>query len=408
MKIHRITQRIARTVRKLAAVGAALSGLIVGEVGSAQMLGSVPSAADQPSVPGGTITHGSETFEVVDAGSVPTAASQGGSVASLPTSGPGRRHGHAAAGGCRGCGGGAVGGSAGDAGSAMACPRCDPYSYVTVEGLWMRRRGDNDFSLARNFRLDDFEHQWTPRLTFGSVPDCVDGWEASFTGPLEWELAASAFSGADTLQTLLIPEAPIVGTDLDSFNNARSQSQSYEADYWSAEFSRTSQGWEVIKVLYGLRYIDYSEEYRYRTVDVTDGNGLLRSDTDNSMIGGQVGLDLLYPVARYAYVDMRGRAGLYLNLAESDVDIINDGVSVVSFSPDEKELAGVFELATGLRYQLGEMLSVRGGGEIWYLSGIATAPDQIGAQVGRSFGSSLNVDDDIFVVGLNVGAELKY
>ncbi len=37
------------------------------------------------------------------------------------------------------------------------------------------------------------------------------------------------------------------------------------------------------------------------------------------------------------------------------------------------KLAGVFEVGSGIRYQLGQMLSVRAGVELWYLDGMATA-----------------------------------
>lgn len=399
MKVHLIPPRIGRAVRLGSALlGVAVAGLFAG--GEAR----------------GQLIHEGEAFQIVDAAQVPTVASPAES--SMMTASPVppgmptfARRGASCGGACGGGAGfaGAYGtGSFGAGYGAAACPTCDPFWYGMVEGLYLRRLGDEDFTLARDFALDEFDYEWTPRLTVGYVPDCVHGIEASFTGQMEWDMGLGVFSGTDSLQTLLSPAPPLLLTDLDTFNNARAQSQSYEAEFWSVEVNRTFHGWGVSKLLYGFRYIDYSEHYNYLSFDATDGSGLLRSETENALIGGQVGLDLLYPVARYVSVDFRGRAGAYLNIADSEVDVFNDGVRVIGFRPEEEELAGMFELGSGLRWQLGEILAIRGGAELWYLSGVANATDQIRARVTRDMGRKLDVDDDVLVLGLTCGAELKW
>ncbi|MEM9586333.1 MAG: hypothetical protein AAGA03_03555 [Planctomycetota bacterium] len=408
MKIQSLSDRC----RKLAAT------LVVAMVGTSgyDAAGQVPAGA---LVQGDQVISGGESYQVIDSSMVPTATadstddtltSYGSPAARLEALGsvPMTNFAPATCSSCNtGCGG-ACGGATmySGYGGGMSCgPTCQPYRYVTVEGLYMTRLGEDTFTRAQNFRLDGFDFEWAPRITIGSVPNCYDGIEGSFTGPFEWDMAAS-LAGAGNLSTLYSGSALPAGS-LSSFINADFQRQTYEAEYLSGEVSKTCIGWEVAKLLIGARYIDYDELYRYETIDGAT-NGLLQSRADNVLLGAQVGVDLLYPVGRFVYTDFRGRAGAYLNLADSDVYLENAGSIVLNNSGDDEDLAGVFEVGGGIRYQLGEMLSVRAGAELWYLVGIATARDQIGSQLLPATGRSPDVDDEVVIAGVTVGAELKF
>ena len=363
----------------------------------------------------GQLVHEGQSFAVIDASQVPTAMSGPAGDSGIASFGFDDHMLAHADGACTSCGpaggygGGGGGGYGAGYGGGMPSLRCDPFWYATVEGLYLRRFGDVNYTLARDFRLDQFDYEWAPRITIGSVPDCVHGFEVSFTGMLNWDMRAAAVSPGNTLESLLVPDGVTIGLDaLDTFSGAGTKALQYDAEYWSVEANRTFNGWGVSKYLYGFRYIDYSEKFRYLSVDPVDGTGLLRSDTQNYLVGAQVGLDLLYPVARHAYADFRGRAGAFLNIADSRVDLINDGTRLIGARPDDKTLAGVLEIGTGLRYELGESLSIRGGLEAWYLSRVAAARNQIRNPVTSRLGRSLNTSEDIVMFGLTFGAEFKY
>ncbi len=333
-------------------------------------------------------------------------------------------------GGCPSCGSSACGGNCGvgvggggytdfaspnyqprfGAGAPTACGTpCNPYQYAAIEGVYVRRAGDQGFSFSPQFAMNQFGYEWAPRITMGAVPDCFHGYEMSFIGPLRWDLQASRNDAAGGIQTFLTPGLPVAAADLTAFSNAENQSQFYNAEYFSLESSRTLVGWQVAKVLYGFRYIDYQEDYNYFSSNTTAGRaGQLTSNTENKMFGAQIGLDLLYPMSCHGYADFRGRAGAYLNLVDDDVLLINNGNTILSTNDSDSELAGFFELGSGVRYDLGEALSVRAGTEFWYLSGVASAIDQVPALVTPNVGRRVNADDDVFFMGLTVGAEFKY
>ncbi len=270
----------------------------------------------------------------------------------------------------------------------------------------MERDAKNGFTASPNFILENFDYEWAPRITIGSVPDCVHGYEVSFTGQFEWERAARVSDAAGGIGTFLTAVPPVVPANLSAFSNATSQFQSYEADYWSFEANRTLVGWEVAKLLYGVRYSEYDETYTYLSQNTASERGLLRSDVDNQLLGAQVGMDLLYPVCENGYTDFRARAGLFINFADLDLRVLNAGSTVAASFQSRERLAGAIELGGGFRYQLGEMLSLRAGAELWYLSGIATAGGQFTG--GILANREVRMKDDFLISGVSFGAELKF
>ncbi len=417
--------------------GIAVCGtLLAASMVNAQELGNSTSGGGATEVQNSLFTHQGQSFPVVNTASFRTAADIGktesGSIQQVGLF----RH---AGGTCYACGTDSCGGSCGQlkllarrgasksCGScgtacggrcgrvsslscngafAGACDPCHPYRYVSVEALYMTR-GDDGFSLSQHFGSSDFDYEWAPRVTLGAVDDCVHGYEASFVGPLSWDITSSLANGAGGINTLLIPGLPVPAASLSAFNDAVFQSQSLSADYHSFEASKTLVGWEVAKLLLGGRYINYDEEYNYFSQTATEA-GRLRSLADNQLFGLQIGLDMLYPISKHGYSDVRMRAGGYLNSADSNVTLANAGSTVLNNGSSDHELAGLFEFGSGVRYQLGEILSVRAGVEVWYLTGVATAATQVDQIVRPTTGRQARLDDDVLFTGLSFGVELRY
>lgn len=323
-------------------------------------------------------------------------------------------------GACNGYGSSAYGGS-------MACGiPCNPYRYVIVEGIYMERNGSGGFSLTQNARMDDFGFEWVPRVTIGTLPNCVRGYEFTFVGPTEWNrnltvvdaggnIGSNLFDGDGTPRDALgnpdqsLDPGNFDATFLDPFQDANLQTQFYNSEYWSGEFNRTMVGWDVAKALLGGRVIRVEEDYGYASEkDIFSSFADLTTRTRNTLVGIQLGMDLLYPVAQHLYTDVRGRGGLYYNFAESDVRLRNQGVTVLSNSRDDEEWAGVFEIGLGLRWQLGEMLSIRGGGEVMYITNAATIAGQIDTNVTNALGRSVDINDGLLYYGANAGIELRF
>ncbi|QDT02845.1 hypothetical protein K227x_12240 [Rubripirellula lacrimiformis] len=421
MKTQSTYPRVLMTLLSAVAFSIASNSLV-----SAQTLAGQNSGASS-GVANGLFTHGSEAFRVVDTAGYRTAGDVGshapGLVQQVGHHGACSSCGTACGGSCGGsaftsameyssCGscGTACGGSCGRRSSALTCgpnftdpcTPCQPYRYISIEGLYMAP-DIGSFTLSPNFGLSDMDEELGTRITIGAVGDCVNGYEISFTGPFEWDLARQINSPGGGINSFLSQ----TGVALPSFTDAVSQTQTYSADYYSLEANKTLVGWEMAKLLIGGRYINYDEDYNYFSTTATQ-TGSLTSRTRNDLFGVQVGMDLLYPISRHGFTDIRARAGLYANSADSNV-LVRDGASTLARAGDSTtDLAGMFEFGSGIRYQLGEILSVRAGLELWYLTGVASAPNQVRPQINSGTGRSIDTDNDILFTGISFGTEIRY
>lgn len=320
-------------------------------------------------------------------------------------------------GGIGGYGGGGTGGGA--YGNGSQCPTCAPFRYARIEGVYMRRNGLDNFTRSRNFALDDPDFDWAPRITIGSVPDCSNGYEASFVGPLRWNTSENLLNpnGSTLLEELFTPQPGVAVNEV----------QSYRSEYWSGEASKTMMAWDIAKFYFGGRYINFDEDYLYSAsrgaiaaVPAAGGNpavpavpaqsGSIASRTQNDLFGLQIGMEVFTPIfCENLSTFTRAKAGVYYNQADSRVTLLDQGARVYQYNDDDGGIAGMFEVSSGVQYQMGEMLSLHAGSELWYLTGVATAKDNIPPIAGiRTASPSTNADDDIVFVGFNFGATFKF
>ncbi|TWU19123.1 hypothetical protein [Allorhodopirellula heiligendammensis] len=304
------------------------------------------------------------------------------------------------------------------------CATCNPFCYGRVEAVYMQRDGLDNFTRSRSpaMLLDEPNFEAAPRITIGTAPDCVTGYEASFVGPLNFDTNRTAVgrSGQTLLtQRTVIPAAPPVpGLQVDEVfslygdpvNPDATLFQRYRTEFWSVEASRTSLAWDIAKLLIGVRYIRLDEQYDLIGADPTAGqSGAIYSKTTNDLIGMQIGGDIFTPVCRSTSAYFRGRGGLYYNNAGSTALVSKDATLLYGIRDNHDGFAAMFEFGGGLQYQISEMFSVHGGGELWYLTKVATAADQIPTIVGDNIGAhGTRASDDIFFAGFNVGATMKY
>ena len=295
--------------------------------------------------------------------------------------------------------------SCGSPGGAYGCIHCDSYFYGVAEAIHVDRDNDDTATISSRYGLSGFEMEMGTRITVGRVPNCVQGWEGTFTGIINWNSNGGLEAPIFRIQSNLEPIAPVSAADISSFNDAFIQTVNYDARYWSAELNKTYVGWEVAKMLCGIRYIDFEEQYSLYSENDTE-SGSIYSDIDNRLIGFQIGMDLTYPILKKTYVDFRGRAGIYANFMDLDLAVINDNEWAAGVNDRSVEAAGQFELGVGLRYQVSPKFSLKCGTELWYLSGIGTAYDQLNNGImGRN---SVEGYEDLINAVFSYGGEIRY
>lgn len=435
MKTHSIRQqagerRNAPVTGVLVICGALLLGAILcpnaGAQGGPTALNPAAANTSDGKSSGRQIAHGNQAFRVVTTADVQTAADNLGSgsspqpVGQVSWTSP-----------CSSCGtgcGGTCGGSYGSCGSCGGncrgncgggyspfsgvfdpCGPCQPFCYASFDALYMERDGADSLTVTEGTRLSGLDSELGGRFTIGRIPNCVDGYEVSFLGVFQWDASAAVVAPGGGIPSLLVPGGSLLAADLSAFtDNVVAASHSFEAEYWSVEANKLAMGWDYAKLLYGVRYAEVDEEYVHQTLNAAGEVGLLGSSITSRLVGIQGGLDLLYPVGRHTFTDFRSRIGGFINFAEADVAVINDGTFVVARREKDEALAGLIEIGAGVRYQLGQMLAIRGGVELWYLTGNGSALDQFRNVITATSGVGVDQGDDFLVTGFAVGAELRY
>ena len=225
--------------------------------------------------------------------------------------------------------------------------------------------------------------------------------EASYLGPFEWEqTGAAAGAGLDTL-------LGASGINMSAFNGAVSQQEVYTSFLQSAEFSQKWWGWDVISTSAGMRYIDLEEDLLFTSTNALAETGALAITTNNRLVGGQVGLDLFFPIRRVMSTT-RFRASAYANFMDSTTVLSNAGVLQVNTDTDDVDFASLLEVGYYLSYYITPRISVRAGYEAMWLYGLALAPSQLTNPVSGATGVEINRDGDIFFHGGTVGVEVSW
>ena len=114
------------------------------------------------------------------------------------------------------------------------------------------------------------------------------------------------------------------GINLSAFFGADLQQQRYDSRLQGVEFGYKSWGWNVIAVSYGGRYLNFNEQLAYRSVAAGDV-GLLRVNTDNEIVLGQIGVDMFLPLGRWSF-DTTWKGAIGANVANSDTFVSNAGI----------------------------------------------------------------------------------
>lgn len=283
---------------------------------------------------------------------------------------------------------------------------CDVRGYGSAEALWLSRSNDKYFSLSQNSRLPDFDYELGGRFTFGRLLNCVDGWEGVYVGPYKWNRQATTTGTAD-LQSRFIPNLGYTLAEIDTFNFADKHVQSWESELNSFEINRRWWSWDVLSTLIGMRYVDYTEDYLFQSTSVR-GVGSYFNQVKNRMVGAQVGADIFYPVSLRGNVGFRGKAGVYANFDETNVSMQNAATTIVNAGDNSVDLAGLIEIGMFANYQLVPSVRLTAGYEFWYVPGIATVPSQAPQFINPSTGTRVDNDNELFLHGGSVGAQILF
>ena len=285
---------------------------------------------------------------------------------------------------------------------------CPSSWYVHADALYMANEANGPLSLANEFALGEFAYELGGRVTVGRRRDCLEGWEASYVGPMRWEVTGE-LTGFPLNSSFLVPGGAV---NISAFNGAEFHRQTSRSRLHSFELNRRCWDWDTLGGLIGFRYLNIEDEFRFISRDPLPAadEGLFAVETGNNMAGVQAGLDLFNNVGASGRLSLvwKTKFGLYANFADGDVLLINAGAVELDNEDCNFQLAFLGELGFSARFQVSPCLFVRAGYEIWYVAGLAQSHGQTVSPLTPGTGSNLDSDNDSWYHAGTVGAELVW
>lgn len=281
-------------------------------------------------------------------------------------------------------------------------------SYIEVTGKVLQRPGGGtNFAVA----VDPITEQ--PLLTSTDIMDlgggtgveAIAGWQNRRGGNMELRTSLgnvqnnkssiTAPSGAQVTSPLFPQSVDSVGYD-------------YTSNYFSIELCRRCNVKPGCTWIIGPRFISLKEEFNFST-ETDAGFFLARSNnkftTSNSLIGGQIGLEVSKPAFQNLYWTGFFRTGIYGNPVASKRTATTGGVDQLTFKSTKEIGSFVGECGLTVSYQIvPNVCSTFVGYEANWIDGIALAPTQA-LSVGEA---NVVTNNTVFWHAINFGFEFDF
>lgn len=319
--------------------------------------------------------------------------------------------------GCSSCGSESVSGctSCGPGGCFDACEvdkrfaACGFISrarrYAILDALYLTRSNGEVRGINLS-PINDFDYGFGARVTSGRRSDAANGREWSYFGTFDIEEGGTVTDGPGRINRTFIPDGTfLTAASVSPFSNVNVASERLETAVHSFELNRVRWGWDVVKVLFGARYVYLEDDYDLRTANIFAETGTLSVDAKNHLIGPQVGLEMFYDVGFRWSLSGFGKFGLMLNAYDADVNATANGFGLTSSGTNEADLSYLVDLGITAHYQLTNRARFRVGYNAFYLGDVTTASEAFPRVLSPFSSSSLDADDDALFTGLSLGLE---
>jgi hypothetical protein len=253
--------------------------------------------------------------------------------------------------------------------------------------------------------------------TSGTTFDTIGGLVTPFvdTATLFTDFVPDGFNGADT-------QSIYYSSYTNNFEiNGRFSPRNREDRlvlHSNGKWRRECQPGEYISYLYGLRFLQLHETFRFHSesrVDHFISNTLVDSQTytgdydtvsHNNLLGLQFGADLTFRQCRWTW-GVRAKAGPYINFSDTTSDISGgtpfapEFVRHVSASRHEASFLG--EVGFNATYKFRPNLMGRAGYDFMWVTGLALAPEQF--QFADDPVNRINTNGLLFCHGVSLSLE---
>jgi hypothetical protein len=240
-----------------------------------------------------------------------------------------------------------------------------------------------------------------PRVTLGHEFDSTYSFEASYFGIFNWHDTLTA-TGANNLN--LPGDLGLTGGL--AFIGADQVTVTYDSQVNNGELNLL-HSYGNISCLIGFRYFNLGEHLNIVANDIVDGTGFYDVNAYNNMFGLQGGARLVQACGNWSY-DLTGKAGVYGNEISSSQSVEDAGTALRNVHTTGTAVAFLGELGLNGNYQFSQNWFLRGGYQVYWIDGIALAPEQLDFTDTPTSGTHLNKTGSLFMQGANAGLMARW
>lgn len=205
--------------------------------------------------------------------------------------------------------------------------------------------------------------------------------------------------------------------NLPNFGDVASAGVAGSSVFKSAEFNARAWTGGSVTWLAGFRWVEFDDRmniaYQYSNPDPF-GSGNLASSTGNNLFGGQVGADMrLWNNGGAVRVDGIAKAGAFYNNAyQRTTASFTDATGLVepagAVATDVDALSFVGEVSLNASVSLTRWLAWRAGYSVFWLSGVATAPQQLASSDIPNDTGYVKTSGSVLLHGVTTGIEARW
>ena len=276
--------------------------------------------------------------------------------------------------------------------------------YAIFDFLYFNRAGGEASAFNAN-PGNDFDGGFGTRITLGRRQDAASGREFSYFGVYDIDAGGTTTDPLARIQ----PQFTTGGTflnpgDISGFFNTTTLTEESETFFHSIEYNRVRWGWDVVKVLAGIRYIYLEDNYNAQTQALGGQTAALDVEAYNNLIGPQIGGELFYDVGYRWSLSGFAKVAWLLNTSRAELSVVNNGFE--SLDIGDTDTSGAFLLDLGItgHYQLSSRARFRLGYNLLFIDGVSTSEDAIPLTFSPLLDPSTG-DDEVFFHGLSLGLE---
>lgn len=215
--------------------------------------------------------------------------------------------------------------------------------------------------------------------------------------------------------------APFTISDLGglpAFGDIATGTVSSQSQIQSAELNWRTWNGRSINWIAGFRWVEWNEamqiDYRFQNPNPF-GTGNLNARTGNNLYGAQIGADTrLWNRGGPFKLGAVTKAGIFYNSSAYQqssagfTDAVGDPFPVGAVAAKADQTAFFGEVGLNASYRLTRWLDWRLGYNLFWLSGVATAPQQLAASDIAGGTALVNTNGSVLLHGVNTGLEARW